>query len=46
MDKPISRNLHGLIDYIYSAIVPLLPELAGFRKQESKSVMPQPGQAP
>ncbi|GAA4916827.1 hypothetical protein GCM10023313_20510 [Mucilaginibacter defluvii] len=32
MNKPISRDIHILIDYSYAAIVPLLPELAGFSK--------------
>ena len=39
MEKPISKNLLGLIDYTYAPIVPLLPELAGFRKQEQAKVL-------
>ncbi|WP_114941175.1 hypothetical protein [Mucilaginibacter endophyticus] len=39
MNKPISKNLHGLIDYTYAAIVPVLPELAGFRKRETAKVL-------
>jgi hypothetical protein len=34
MKKPITRKLHGLIDYSYAAIVPLLPELAGFNHND------------
>jgi hypothetical protein len=39
MNKPISKNLHGLIDYSYAAIVPLLPEIAGFKNQESAKLL-------
>ncbi len=39
MNKPISKNLHGLIDYTYAAIVPLMPELAGFRKQKQAKML-------
>jgi hypothetical protein len=39
MSKPISKNLHGLIDYSYALIVPMLPEITGFKKQESAKVL-------
>jgi len=32
MWKPISKNVHGVIDYAYGIIVPLLPEVAGFEE--------------
>lgn len=35
MKKPISKDYHILIDYSYAAIVPMLPELAGFKKNHS-----------
>src|ERR1700712_2544075 len=35
MNKPISKNVHGLIDYGYALIVPLLPEIVGFKKQKA-----------
>jgi hypothetical protein len=34
MNKPISKNVHGLIDYGYALMVPLLPKIAGFKKQD------------
>jgi hypothetical protein len=39
ISKPISKNLHGLIDYSYAVIVPFLPEIAGFEKQESATIL-------
>ena len=39
MSKPISKNLHGLIDYSYAVSVPLLPEIAGFKNQESAKLL-------
>jgi hypothetical protein len=39
MNKPISKNLHGLIDYSYAVIVPLLPEIAGFKNKESAKLL-------
>jgi hypothetical protein len=35
MNKPITKDIHGIIDYSYAAIVPLLPELIGFKKQHA-----------
>jgi hypothetical protein len=35
MNKPISKNIHGIIDYSFALIVPLLPEIAGFKQQKS-----------
>jgi hypothetical protein len=35
MNKPISKDLHGLIDYSYALIVPFLPEVAGFDKDQT-----------
>jgi hypothetical protein len=31
MQKPISKNAHGIIDYAYALAVPLLPEAVGFQ---------------
>ena len=39
MDKPISKNVHGIIDYSYAAIVPHLPELIGFENQENATTL-------
>jgi hypothetical protein len=39
MNKPISKNVHGFIDYGYALIVPLLPEICGFKKQEAANVL-------
>jgi len=39
MSKLISKNLHGLIDYSYALIVPLLPEIAGFKKQAPATIL-------
>jgi hypothetical protein len=39
MSKPISKNLHGLIYYSYAALVPLLPEIAGFKNQASAKLL-------
>jgi len=35
MKNPISRQAHGIIDYAYGAIVATLPEMAGFKEEES-----------
>ncbi|WP_345947794.1 hypothetical protein ABDD95_13150 [Mucilaginibacter sp. PAMB04274] len=37
MEKPISRQAHGAIDYAYGAVVAMLPELLDF-KEEKKAV--------
>jgi len=39
MNKPISKNVHGFIDYSYALMVPLLPEIFGFRKQKKASLL-------
>jgi hypothetical protein len=39
MNKPISKNVHGFIDYGYALIVPLLPEIVGFKKQKAANVL-------
>jgi hypothetical protein len=39
MSKPISKNLHGLIDYSYALAVPLLLGIAGFKREESARLM-------
>lgn len=39
MNQPISKNLHGLIDYSYALVVPLLPEIAGFKHLESAKLL-------
>lgn len=35
MNKPVSRNLHGLIDYQYAAIVSTAPEVIGFKNDKA-----------
>lgn len=35
MNKPISRPLHGLIDYHYAAVAVAAPKLAGFEDEET-----------
>lgn len=39
MTKPISKELHGAIDYSYSAIVPLLPEIVGLKGSPTASLL-------
>ena len=39
MNKPISVPVHGIIDYTYAAVVPLMPELAGFEQQAVPTVL-------
>jgi hypothetical protein len=39
MNKPISKNIHGVIDYSYALIVPLLPEIIGFKMQKAASAL-------
>lgn len=34
MSKPISRRMHGLLDYAYITITAHLPEVAGFHKNK------------
>ena len=35
MNKPISRPLHGLIDYHYAVIASAAPRLAGFQEEQT-----------
>jgi hypothetical protein len=39
MWKPINKQAHGVIDYAYAAIVPLLPELVGFSDSQSPKIL-------
>ena len=39
MNKPVSRQLHGAIDYAYAALVPFIPEIAGFNKEEKANLL-------
>ena len=39
MNKPISRQAHGAIDYTYAALVPFIPEMAGFKHEEKASLL-------
>jgi len=39
MKKPISKYVHGFIDYSYALIVPLLPEIVGFKKQKKANLL-------
>jgi hypothetical protein len=39
MEKPISRQAHGAIDYAFGAIVAALPELAGFKEEKSAATL-------
>lgn len=39
MKKPISRQVHGAIDYTYAALVPLMPEIAGFKDEEKAALL-------
>jgi hypothetical protein len=39
MNKPIPKNIHGFIDYSYALIVPLLPDIVGFKKQKAANVI-------
>lgn len=41
MWKPITKKAHGAIDYAYVAIVPLLPQLAGFKKVKKANILCQ-----
>ena len=34
MEKPITRTLHGVVDYTYAAVVSAAPELIGFKEEE------------
>jgi hypothetical protein len=35
MKKLITKKQHGLIDYSYAVIVPMLPHIAGFKQQKN-----------
>jgi hypothetical protein len=39
MKKPVSRQLHGAIDYAYAALVPFIPEIAGFSEEEKANLL-------
>jgi hypothetical protein len=39
MWKPITKEAHGAIDYAYAFLVPMLPEMAGFEKNESARLL-------
>lgn len=39
MEKPISRQAHGAIDYAYAALVPFLPEIASYKKVKSAALL-------
>ncbi|WP_342645130.1 hypothetical protein [Mucilaginibacter sp. CSA2-8R] len=39
MNKPITRQQHGGIDYAYSAAVAILPELLKFKEQKSATTL-------
>ena len=39
MNKPISRELHGAIDYAYAALVPFIPKIAGFSDEEKANLL-------
>jgi hypothetical protein len=39
MEKPITRQAHGAIDYAYAALVPFLPEIAGFKKEKKAALL-------
>ena len=39
MEKPISRQVHGIIDYAYGAAVAALPEMAGFKEEKTAATL-------
>jgi hypothetical protein len=39
MQKPISRQAHGIADFGYALLVSALPELAGFKDEEKAKVL-------
>lgn len=39
MNKPISRQLHGVLDYTYAAIISTAPELAGFKDERAAATL-------
>ena len=39
MKKPITRLQHGVIDYTYSAVVAVLPELVDFKETKSATML-------
>jgi len=39
MEKPISRQAHGAIDYAYAALVPFIPEIAKFDNEEKATLL-------
>jgi len=39
MEKPILRQAHGIIDYVYGAAVAALPEIAGFKDEKNATTL-------
>ncbi|WP_158828039.1 hypothetical protein [Mucilaginibacter lacusdianchii] len=39
MQKPISRQAHGIADYGYALLVSALPELVGFKEEEKATIL-------
>lgn len=39
MEKPITRSLHGIVDYQYAAMVSAAPELVGFKEEETATTL-------
>jgi hypothetical protein len=39
MKRPITRQAHGAIDYAYAALVPFIPEIAGFTDEEKATLL-------
>lgn len=39
MQKPISRQAHGIADYGYALLVSALPELANFKDEEKATIL-------
>lgn len=34
MEKPVSRQMHGVMDYIYATFITAAPEVMGFRNEQ------------
>lgn len=39
MSKPISRPLHGVLDYAYAAAIGAAPEIFGFKNQPAAAIL-------
>ena len=37
--KPITKNIHGLIDYAYGITLPVLPQMIGFKNDKVAKVL-------